>query len=297
MNTIRINMTIDSLAKLTLVSPDHYNVVVKFFNSSGAPLDNANIPNTYTALVNTTSTTFNVDVPVVNGSYSIPDVTIKVFTSESLTCCIATSVKTITNTVDGDCTLSVIPQFIRCEGTFAAEIFGTPTSISIKAAGDNTERFTSRAGAFLFFTVKPGTHIYKLQVSNADCTVSHEMALTCGDSAPTFNSQITQPFCIGTTLNVGNVRIFDVFNATRYKVCYSATFTCDNCASSDGVINQSGDTTINIFPPNPGQSYPVTIRVFNGNSCDNYKDIFFTMTSPVCGSTCNLTFTLTNPTC
>lgn len=300
MNNIRINFTIDSLSHLDSLGGNNYRMVIKFMNSAGGPLNSPNIQNVNSVTFNTTSTTFSVDVPILDGSYNIPNVSVLAYANDEQDCCIANGVVNIVNTPVNNCNITINASFIQCNGIIGAEISGGQGAlgISIYTTSDSTERFTSKSGNFYFFTPKPGTHIYVIKVTDASgCIQTKEIALGCGTSTPTFTSEVIQPTCSGNLLTVGRVRIFNAGSSTRYKVSYSATFTADNCASSDGIINQGADTIINIFPPNPGQSYPVTIRVYDGNGCDSYKDIFFTQTSPVCEESCNLTFTVSNPIC
>lgn len=91
---------------------------------------------------------------------------------------------------------------------------------------------------------------------------------------PTFSHELTQPTCSGTTLTPGKIRIFNPQNATRYKVCYNtSTFNCANCQTSDGLINQSGDTIINLNLPADNSQYDFIVRIYNGSSCSFYTDI------------------------
>ena len=99
MNNLKINASIDSLSELTSTSTDTYPFTVKFFNSSDDPLDNPNIPNSYTTNVVTTVTSFNINVPITSGNYTIPDVTIKIYNSDDTSCCFASITQTITNTI------------------------------------------------------------------------------------------------------------------------------------------------------------------------------------------------------
>ena len=98
MNTLGINVTIPSLSALTPISTNTYRFVIKFFNSSGGALGNSNIPNVYTDDVTTTSTSFQLQVPVTSGDYTIPNVTIKVYSNTDSNCCFTSGVYTITNT-------------------------------------------------------------------------------------------------------------------------------------------------------------------------------------------------------
>ena len=301
MNSIKIDMTIDSLSALEPVSPNTYQFIVQFFNNAtGLPLGNPNVPNSHTATITTTSTIFSLNVPVVDAFYSIPNVMLKVFANDTDDCCLKIAVIDIVNPGPETCAMTVSPQFIQCDGLLAATVSGAVGSYtaSIKTTDDNTERFISRSGSFFYFTPKSGSHIYVLTITDTSgCTKQANIGLDCGNAKPTFESQVVQPVCNGTNLIVGYVKLFNVTNGTRYKICYNATFNCDNCGSSDGTIVQGGDTIINIYPPNQGTSSSVSIRVYKDNSCDSYTELNFTQTSPTCGSGCGLTFTLSNPIC
>lgn len=102
MNTLRLNITISSLSILTPVGTDQYLVYITALNASGLPLNNPYIPNTHLATITTTSTTFNVDVPIIDGTYTITGVTFKAYANSSTNCCFATALnQTVTNTTSG----------------------------------------------------------------------------------------------------------------------------------------------------------------------------------------------------
>lgn len=191
MNRLRVNMTAP-LNLLTPVDLNLYALVVKFFNSSGAPLNNPNVPNSQTVQVATTSTTFDVDVPIENETFSVSNAQMRVFTTDG-GCCFARQVVSFNN----------------------------------------------------------------IETLN-----------------PVFSHEIVQPSCSGTTLIQGRVRLFGVTGGTRYKICYNTTtFTCGSCMTSDGVVNGSGDTLINLTLPASNSTYDFVIRVYNGPTCSFYTDI------------------------
>ena len=108
---------------------------------------------------------------------------------------------------------------------------------------------------------------------------------TCeGQDSPDFSAEAIQPFCsleLGGTPQNAVLKLRDVVNGTRYKICYNTTsFNCD-CNSSDGFITGSS-IDIPLTPPSEGVVQNVVVRVFNGSSCNFYKDFLFSMRSPRC---------------
>ena len=96
MTGLGINITVSSLSDLAPApGSNNYYVDLEFLNSSNAPLGNPNIPNTHTAIVNTTVLTFTAKVPITDGTYVIPNVTVKAY--GNLECCVASKVITIYN--------------------------------------------------------------------------------------------------------------------------------------------------------------------------------------------------------
>lgn|GEM_PF-3626646 len=299
MNNIKINISIDSLSRLTPIGTDTYQLAVKFYNSNGSLLVNSNIPNPYVATVTTTSTSFSINVPITEGIYSIPDVTVRVFANNESNCCFAFANFDLDN--DFECNFTVDATFIQCNRIIGTELAnGTPPYIiNVTEVSDpTTERFLDRAGSFVFYNPIEGAATYKVKFTDANgCMDEDEISITCNPTAPTFDSSIVQPVCNGTNLTPGNVRLSNVSNGTRYKVCYNNTFTCGDCGASDGFVNQTGDTVIGIFPAPQGQTQNVVIRVYNGDSCDVYTDFPAALVSPTCASGCTLTFTINTPTC
>lgn len=54
------------------------------------------------------------------------------------------------------------------------------STVSVKAAGDNTERYSGIQNGTLFFLEKAGTHTYTVLISKIDCgTSSATFNLTC----------------------------------------------------------------------------------------------------------------------
>lgn len=89
MNNLKVQVTVSSLSSLTSVGPNQYQVVAKFFTTAGLPLGNPNINNSSTLIITTTSTTFDVNVPVVDADWTINDVVIKIYSNNDTNCCFA----------------------------------------------------------------------------------------------------------------------------------------------------------------------------------------------------------------
>lgn len=114
MNNLKIQVTIPSLSSLTSVGTNQYQVVAKFFTSTGSPLNNPNINNVSTIIVTTTTTAFDVNVPVIDGNWSITNAVVKIFSNNDSSCCFATDDFSITNTQTqepGQNSLEVVAYF------------------------------------------------------------------------------------------------------------------------------------------------------------------------------------------
>ncbi len=98
MNNLKVQVTVDTLSSLVSVGTNQYRVVARFYTSAGAPLNNPNINNSSTIIVTTTSTTFDVNVPVIDGNWTINDVLIKIFSDSASNCCFASGEYDLTNT-------------------------------------------------------------------------------------------------------------------------------------------------------------------------------------------------------
>lgn len=98
MNTLTITATIPSLSSLTPVATNTYAFVVNFLNAAGNALNSSYIPNSYSTTVVTTSTTFQVKVPVTDGNYTINNVTVKLYAGTDTNCCFASTVQNLVNT-------------------------------------------------------------------------------------------------------------------------------------------------------------------------------------------------------
>lgn len=99
MNNIKLDVTIPSLSLLTPTGVDTYALVAKFFKSDGTPLDNANIANSNPLTVTTTTTSFSVNIPIVNGTWSIDDPIVRLYANDDTNCCFAARVGDIINTI------------------------------------------------------------------------------------------------------------------------------------------------------------------------------------------------------
>ena len=95
MNKIRIQATVPSLTQLNPVGLNTYGFWVHFLDSSNNPIVNSNLPSTpYYATANTTSTTFNIDVPIQEQTFSLDDVNIVVYSNEDDNVCCNDSIVT-----------------------------------------------------------------------------------------------------------------------------------------------------------------------------------------------------------
>lgn len=136
MNTLNINASIDSLSALTPISTNTYQFVARFFNSAGNYLNNSNIPNEYTDTVTTTNTSFVVQVPITNGNYTIPNVTVKLYANAVSNCCFAQYTTTITNTTGSTGNLRVGGAYNTTGEAFKTYMFEGTAPYSLTAKND-----------------------------------------------------------------------------------------------------------------------------------------------------------------
>lgn len=111
---------------------------------------------------------------------------------------------------------------------------------------------------------------------------------TCeGQETPDFQVQEIQPYCsseFNGTVQNAVLKVRNITNATRYKVCYNTNvFNCTNCNVSDGLLS-GNSVDISISAPSAGLSQSVTVRFYNESGCEIYKDHSFTIHSPDCSS-------------
>lgn len=119
--------------------------------------------------------------------------------------------------------------------------------------------------------------------ADSTCTVYKEWFGTivtpscAGTGTPEFEAEIAQPYCsqhTGGAIQNGYVTLKNIYNATRYKICYSSTWNCEStCSSSDGFITAGQDITIPIQAPPAGSSQESILRVYNGNGCTVFLDV------------------------
>lgn len=171
-----------------------------------------------------------------------------------------------TTTMDcGDCTVST----------------GTISGSSINITVDTPTVPTSR-GVFL--------RVY----NGVDCVAYRDHFETMitpncvAPDAPDFDAQILQPYCsseFGGTPQNATLRLTNIINSSRYKICYNSTvFSAEcnsNCTSSDGVISGTAKD-IEITSPSEGITQDNVIRVYNGSGCSNYIDFPFKVRTPKC---------------
>ena len=99
MNNLRINLTTADLAGLT-PSGGTYSFIIDFRKLDGTPLNNGNIPNSFTVSASPTGQTFALNVPITNGNYTIPNVMIVIFNFSRENCCFVQTNYTIINSTD-----------------------------------------------------------------------------------------------------------------------------------------------------------------------------------------------------
>lgn len=271
MDTLRVNVTADSLANLNQVSPGVYAIIVYLLDDFGDPIVDSNYPaSPFTVNVTTSSTNFNIDIPIVDGSYPI-NVNVKLFGNETNNECCSSEEA---NVDLRNCNLIVNTTSVQCNGVVLISMsnYAEPVTFSVKLFGDTVERFLERAGNLLSVSVLYGApRTYVITATDANgCTDETTFELEC--IQPTYNVDVINQSCSGETEVVGSIRLFDVQNGTRYKICYDSTACFTNCSVSDGVINLSGDTIIPLTIAAPSTARYVTIRVYNGSGCDLYRD-------------------------
>lgn len=103
---------------------------------------------------------------------------------------------------------------------------------------------------------------------------------------PDFEAEVIAPYCSqesGGTVQNATLKLKNVTNGTRYKICYNTnTFNCNSqCTNSDGLISGSA-IDISISAPAENVVQNNVIRVYNGSGCDYYLDFPFSIRSPKC---------------
>lgn len=98
-NNLSIGIQVASLSELYSTGPNTYGFVVKALNNANRqPLNNPNIANVNTVNATTTEEEFNINVPIVNATYAIPNVLLQVFRQNDQNCCVKEEVITLSNT-------------------------------------------------------------------------------------------------------------------------------------------------------------------------------------------------------
>ena len=156
----------------------------------------------------------------------------------------------------------------------------SPYTISVKAQGDNTERFMSYSGGIVTFMYASGIHNYDIVVSKVGCTsATQSFTLNCDVPTPT---PIPVPSCTpisSVVIGGTNSPEAGVPNNT-YTISYTGS------TLSSGTWSVSGGATItyqetsycNITFPSAG-SYTI---LYNYTSCGNSYSVNKTITATSC---------------
>lgn len=152
--------------------------------------------------------------------------------------------------------------------TFNLNITGgsQPYTISVKAEGDNTERFMSYSGGIVTFQYNSSVLNYTITVSKSGCTsASQSFTLNCGSPVPI---PVPIPTCnLVTNVSISGTSSPSVNTSTEYILQYTGTNISNISWSVSGggsIISQSGNTATFNFP----SSGNYTISV-NYTSCGN----------------------------
>ena len=100
MNNLAIGLTSNNLSGL-ISSGGMYTFIVDFLKSDGSPLNNSNVPNTYTTTVSPSGSNFTLNIPISPGNYTILGVVIVVYNNTRDYCCHVQTQQTIQNTEGG----------------------------------------------------------------------------------------------------------------------------------------------------------------------------------------------------
>ena len=179
-------------------------------------------------------------------------------------------------------------------GKIEANISGgiSPYNIVVRKSGEITgNRCIGACNSFpVDFTEDSGAGNYYFIVTDANGCVTDSRntsggvgSINCDVTAPDFQYETTPIVCVGENRQPGNVRIYNITNATRYRVCYaSSVFICTSCETSTGVVTPGQDVNVIIPLSTPGVNSDYSIRFYNGNGCEVYKDINGSMANPIC---------------
>ncbi|MGG7664080.1 hypothetical protein [Dyadobacter sp. BHUBP1] len=87
MKKLKVMITVTSLSDLVPVGPDQYAFTVLFLDSQGLALSSPYVPDVFDAVVQTSSVSFVIEVPIVEASYTYNDVTVRVLGNQGADCC------------------------------------------------------------------------------------------------------------------------------------------------------------------------------------------------------------------
>lgn len=102
MNNLRLTISLPNFNNLVAVGPDTFGFVAKFFDSNNAPLNSPYIQNVVSMIVNSTNpASIPLNVPVVDGNYTLQDVKVRLYANADSDCCFKEMNFTRTNTFSG----------------------------------------------------------------------------------------------------------------------------------------------------------------------------------------------------
>lgn len=181
-------------------------------------------------------------------------------------------------------------------GNILGDIVGgtPPYSIVVRKVGETTgNRCMGSCNSLpVEFSTDNGDNSYYFTiVDSANCTLDSRVIgggvsnVNCDVVQPTYDAIIIQPICNeDQTYTNGILRLTNITNGARYKICYNTTeFNCAACTASDGSIS-GGNIDITLTTPNTPTTTGVLIRVYEDSSCISYKDYYDVMITPNCES-------------
>ena len=171
--------------------------------------------------------------------------------------------------------------------TFNLNITGgsQPYTISVKAEGDNTERFMSYSGGVVTFQYNSSVLNYTITVSKSGCTTaSQSFTLNCGSPVPI---PVPIPTCnIVTNVSISGNSNPNTNTSTQYTLLYTGSnISSINWSVSGGanIISQSGNTANISFPSSGG--YTISVSYV---SCGNTYTVTKSITTVTCTPISNL---------
>lgn len=153
MNNIHITGNVP-LSNLTPISANTYNLVVKFYTSSGVLLADSRIPNPYTATFTSTTPAYAIDVPIDDDTYDLENITIKVFANDDDDCCVGTVVADLGGT-SGEVT---DPALVGLTGA-AYRYDATSHDFTLTLASDSDLQVNAQPGSGIFQDGSPWNSI------------------------------------------------------------------------------------------------------------------------------------------